>query len=68
MLQSKAFQNVVENTARLAGAHHVDVNVVKDCWVFRERIGEGRAAFDVFDNAAEYRFERFAVGMLILRR
>jgi hypothetical protein len=54
----EALKDGVEDTADLAGGDHVDEQVVEDLVVLAQRLGEGRAGFDVVlqlaDDAAEF--------------
>ena len=46
----QTLENGVENTARLAGSDHVDVEIVERLRVLAHRLGERRPALDVLPN------------------
>ena len=49
----EALENLVEDAADLAGAHHVGVELVERLRVLGERLAEGHAAFDVVGHGDE---------------
>jgi hypothetical protein len=57
-------QDDVENTARLTGGHHVDVQLGERFRVLAQRVGEGVAALDIEDDVARDAGERFVFRLL----
>ena len=60
-------ENDLHGARRLAGAHHVQIELVKRLRVLRQRFREGRSAFDRLRRLTEHLLDR-GVARLLLQR